>query len=265
MIKILLYTPTHGNPESASVSLGFHEASIAFARSTDIEILAGRMFTSCDLVRARSRAVQQFLVHETATHLLHWDSDVVGNRSDLVRILDGMLASGHDFVGVPYPRRGINWTRIAARALESQPTVAELQAEAYDYPYSFGRSESGEAERVEVTAWCVPVEHIGFGFTLTSRACLEKMWNAYAPTLSFGDLVDGQPTWTVALFQLLLPPQQAHPPYAIGSLLSEDYSFCQRWRDIGGSVQMYVGPGSPLHHVGSSVFRGSPEGLIYGS
>jgi hypothetical protein len=266
--KILLYTPTQGTPDSASVSLGYHQSAIAFARSGDIEMLDGRLFTDCDLVRARSRAVRMCVESPTATHLLHWDADVVGNRSEVRSALDGMLASGHDFVGAPYPRKRLHWDRVAMAV--SQGTVLErqdpeyLQAAAYDYPYRLG-GPSGEAEgraAIEVRNGCVEVEAMGFGFTLTSRRCLERMWQAYAPTLSFGDVLDGQLAWTVALFQLALPPQNEVPPYAIDPLLSEDYSFCARWRALGESVHLYVGNGSPLHHVGSHVFRGVRDGII---
>lgn len=262
--KIMLYTPTHGTPDSASVSLGYHQSAIAFARSGDIEILDGRLFTDCDLVRARSRAVRVCVESPTATHLLHWDADVVGNRQDVRMALDGMLASGHDLVGAPYPRKRVHWDRVAmAAGLALTPDGEALQAAAYDYPYRLG-SPTGHGERaeIEVRNGCVEVEAMGFGFTLTSRRCLERMWQAYAGTLSFGDSIDGQLTWTVALFQLLLPTQSATAPYAIEPLLSEDYSFCARWRALGESVQLYVGPGSPMHHVGSHVFRGVRDGIV---
>lgn len=266
-MKILLYTPVHGSPESASISLGYHQASVAFARSVDVEILDGRMFTNCDLVRARSRAVRVFLDSPTATHLLHWDADVVGNLTDIRAAIDGMLASGHDFVGAPYPRKKVRWgevARFAAQRWREGPgdaTADELQAAAYDYPYRFGAAVDGGA-MVQVVSGCVEVDSMAFGFTLTSRACLERLWKEYAPTLSFGDVIDDRLYWTVALFQLLLPEQSATAPFAVEPLLSEDYSFCERWRRIGGTVQMYVGAGSPLHHVGSHVFRGSREGVV---
>jgi len=274
-VKILLYTPTHGSPESASVSLGYHTATIQLSRSVDVQLLDGRMFTDCDLVRARSRAVRVFLDSPTATHLLHWDADVVGNVGDIRAAIDGMLASGHAFVGAPYPRKRFRIDRVVAGVNDhfarsiagndgdgfSPMTEAGLAALAYDYPYRFGDAAEGGA-MIEVVNGCTEVDAMAFGFTLTSRACLEQMWKAYAGTLSFGDVVDDRLYWTVALFQLLLPQQSAAAPYAVGPLLSEDYSFCQRWRDIGGKVQMYVGAGSPLHHVGSHVFRGSREGVV---
>jgi hypothetical protein len=266
--KIMLYTPVHGPPDVASVSLGYHFATMQLAKSLDVEILDSRIFTDCDLVRARSRAVRVFLESGSASHLLHWDADVVGNATDVRTALDAMLASGHDVVGAPYPRKRVRWERAAAAVCTEIPGTAAkdvalaMQSAAYDYPYGFDRARIGED--VVVTNGCLPVDWMGFGFMLSSRACLERMWRHYAPTLSYGDAVDGMLSWTVGLFQLLMPPQNATPPYAVGPLLSEDYSFCKRWRDIGGEVQMYIGAGSPLNHIGPHVFRGLREGVVMG-
>jgi hypothetical protein len=44
-------------------------------------------------------------------------------------------------------------------------------------------------------------------------------------------------------------------PYKVdGRKLSEDYSFCQRWRDIGG--QVWADPNIRMAHVGTKTFDG---------
>jgi len=42
-------------------------------------------------------------------------------------------------------------------------------------------------------------------------------------------------------------------------LLGEDTSFCKRWRNMGGTIRMYLGAGSPIDHVGRLVYRGHVE------
>lgn len=45
-------------------------------------------------------------------------------------------------------------------------------------------------------------------------------------------------------------------PYRIGKTkLSEDYSFCQRWRDLGGKV--WVDPEITMAHIGNKSFNGN--------
>lgn len=78
------------------------------------------------------------------------------------------------------------------------------------------------------------------GFMRCSRVMLEQMVAAYLD-LAYerrGETVPG-------LFE----------PYKIGNRkLSEDYSFCQRWRDIGGKV--WIDPEIRMGHVGFKTFTG---------
>lgn len=100
--------------------------------------------------------------------------------------------------------------------------------------------------------------YVGMGFTLLSTTCLEKMWDAYYDELYFDDLYDGSPHRSVALFQLLFEERPA--PRYHRSLLGEDYSFCERWLRIGGSVHLYDGPGAPMDHVGGYVYSMTDAG-----
>ncbi len=48
-----------------------------------------------------------------------------------------------------------------------------------------------------------------------------------------------------------------------GRLLSEDLTFCKRWRDIGGKI--YAAPWVRTTHVGPFYFRGELPSLLSGS
>ena len=63
------------------------------------------------------------------------------------------------------------------------------------------------------------------------------------------------------MFGLIFTPTNLFEGQPWRTMLSEDYSFCASWRAIGGKVMMYVGPGSPVGHIGSTVFRGTRDGL----
>jgi hypothetical protein len=72
----------------------------------------------------------------------------------------------------------------------------------------------------------------------------------YAEELTFLDCYEGRAIPTVALFQLSI---------VAGELLSEDRSFCGRWRALEEPIYMYLGRGSPVTHHGEYAFRGHPE------
>ena len=93
------------------------------------------------------------------------------------------------------------------------------------------------------------VRGVGFGFTITSVVCLRlmaSMSRKYTDFLSDGTEVDD----TADVFDL----QYARHPSGKTMKLSEDFSFCERWRGYGGRVCLYTGPGSILSHVGSKAF-----------
>lgn len=88
--------------------------------------------------------------------------------------------------------------------------------------------------------------YVGMGFTLLTRAMLVQMRDHYSPELTFLDSIENARVATCALFMLMIRD---------GVLLGEDYSFCQRWKDIGGEVWLYQGPGLPLEHVGGHAYK----------
>jgi hypothetical protein len=99
--------------------------------------------------------------------------------------------------------------------------------------------------------------HVAMGFTLIRVSVLERMWDHYYDELQFDDVLENKPYRTVALFQLLFLDRNVPRPHR--ALLSEDFSFCERWLRMGGVVHLYDGPGAPMGHVGSFVYQGTRE------
>lgn len=88
----------------------------------------------------------------------------------------------------------------------------------------------------------VEVAGVGAGFVLVHREAIQKLW-AHHPELVY-QRPDGRKR--CALFLPLIQD---------GEMLAEDYSFCARWREIGGKV--FVDPLVKLrHHMGSSHVEG---------
>lgn len=96
----------------------------------------------------------------------------------------------------------------------------------------------------------------GMGFTLLSQKCLEQMWESYYDELWYDDLIQGKAVRDVSLFSLMFNPG---PSKEYRSMLSEDFSFCERWRRIGGKIYFYDGPGAPLGHIGGHVYTATRE------
>lgn len=276
--RVLLCTPTRGVGAAQYTTMLMRLAGGADAELVDPYDIDAQLWTE-DVVRTRSRFVRACLETD-CSHLWFVDDDISSDAP--VRLLTGMLRADRDIVCAPYPRRdGIDWARVRK--------VAELPAEAAAYYYPL---KLVDPTRIAPDAGeCIEIEGMGLGCALIKRAALERMVDFYDaqlpspadaalsflaadPAAAHDDLAEtiaraieadrelrdrclgfdcveqGQLVPTVALFQLLLRDRVLH---------SEDYSFCNRWRDMGGKIHLYLGPGSPVHHHGSHVYRGAIE------
>ena len=227
--RIIIATPLDGTPQTGFVSAAYHSAVVRLHQAGAISVPFTLMFSD-DIVRARSRAVWYALQREDWDYMLWIDSDTAFDDAIVPRMVKIAEARKIGFIAAPYPRK-----RIPAK-----------------FPYRPLASDMVTG-RLPVVDQCIEIEMIGAGFMLHSREMLSKMTEVYAHD-SFLDRHDeSAPHDTVALFGMLKTDA--------GELLSEDYSFCRRWRLIGGKIYMYVGEGSPLGHVGSHVFTGTQAEL----
>lgn len=246
--KLFIATPTRGQVHpryTASLCQMFTDECIDFEQP--YEILDVQQW-SADVVRARSRFVNFFLTQTDATHLLFLDDDIEVEP----KCIRGMLRSGYDFVAAPYPRReGVLWDRV--RLID-----APCHPEALAYHYSLRMLPDWDAAKGFEPDMkdCVEMESVPLGCALLTRKACEDAVNFYASTLTFDDNVKGTMVPTVALFQLLFCTTGQGR-----SLLSEDFSFCERWRRMGRQVRMYLGPGSPVNHWGEHAYRGHIEAM----
>lgn len=95
-------------------------------------------------------------------------------------------------------------------------------------------------ENLQAEGGLLEVAGVSAGFMRCSRSMLEQMVRDYA-----GLTYVRQGQSICGLFD----------PYRLSERkLSEDYSFCQRWRDIRGKV--WVDPEIRMGHVGAKVFTG---------
>lgn len=149
-----------------------------------------------------------------STDLVMIDHDVAWKENGLLRLLDHPV----DFVAGSYPFR----RDPIVFPIRYIPEREELWAD----------PETGLLE----------VAGVPGGFLRVTRNALLKMTEAH-PELIYDHKTEGKPI--VGLFE----------PYRIGrKKLSEDYSFCQRWRDLGGKV--WVDPMISMSHTGNKTFSG---------
>lgn len=167
------------------------------------------------IAHSRDLICAKFLGSE-ATDLVMIDSDIAWPAGSLAKLVSHPV----DCVAGIYPRRADPLAFHVRYIAERK----ELQAD----------SETGLLE----------VEGVPAGFLRLSRDCLTKMVLAF-PQKRFADKY-APSGYAHALFDNI---------HEGDVYFGEDYSFCRRWREIGGKV--WVDPEMILTHIGYKGFTGS--------
>lgn len=224
--RILIVTPVDGaDPMLARITLGYSEYKENVKAMYGAQTLASSLFFTKDIVRARNRATHLALSMDGWDRILWWDDDVLLGDYGLV---GKMLEIDEDIVGAPYTTKGERprWAH----------TVFPNQVMALDSRH------------------LLSVRAVGFGFTMTTRRMLGEMSRKarkYRDARS-----DGTSTKIANVFGHLYERIVADwKDEEDDTLMSEDFSFCKRWReDHGGKIWIYGGPGNLLGHVGARAY-----------
>ncbi len=189
------------------------------------------------ITRARASLVAQFLDDPQATHLLFVDGDIGFEPEQVWRL----IASGADMSAAIYPVKRIDWDKVRTIMHSTRPNPP---AAALNYVF-----EVEDRNAVVVRSEFAKVRYAGTGFLLIRRAAIERMCAHYSALHYRSDhSIDGATASSnrFALFECMIDGN--------GTYLSEDFSFCKRWTDIGGEI--WADLKSTLQHVGPLVFRG---------
>jgi hypothetical protein len=231
--KILIATPCYGG----LVTDHFLISMLGLTRVLDREGIAFDFRTISDslISRARNNMASEFLHDESLTHLFFIDADLGFDPTALLRY----LAFGKELVCGVYPLKRLDVAGIRA---STAPTDAVAEAASYLYSSTISLRD----DNLPVDGF-LKAEYGATGFMLIRRSLLERMAESY-PALRYGGdhAVSGaRANLRYAFFDTMI---------ADGESLPEDYSFCRRWRDIGGEI--WIDLASRFSHVGSYVYRG---------
>ena len=222
---ILVATPCFGGMVSQSYMLSVIRL-MSYARSSGFDVSLSMLGYDALISRARSTLVAAFLDNPAATHLLFVDADIGFEPQQVERL----LKFDKDFTGALYPLKSIDWDFIPQRCVERGESI---QQAALSYVGTF----CPEAERKQEGDF-VTATYAGGGFQLIRRSALERLIAAYPEShfsrvhsmpLSGSRREAAQSSNLFALFDCIIDPET-------GAYLSEDYSFCRRWRQIGGEI-----------------------------
>jgi len=210
------------------------------------------------ITRGRNTLTSFFMENKSATHMFFIDADIEFNPEDVLR----MVAYDKPIVVGAYPKKAINWTSIlgAARNGELKETADTIEGHSSNYVVNFDflkDTDGGQTPQVHVSDNLVKLKDAGTGFMCIQKEVIQKMFDKN-PDLKYVNDINVDQKFEphmYALFDTMIDPDSRR-------YLSEDYTFCRRWQEMGGDV--WLDPRTALNHIGHYTFRGNIRKLLTG-
>lgn len=235
--KIFIATPCFGG----LVTQEYMESVIACTSVLQIPLTLSLLGDDAMISRARNTLLYQFFFRSDASHILFVDADIGFPAEAPARL----LAAEKDIVAGLYPLKERFW---------DEETKAHVGAgESYETASLRYVGETEALRQSKEASSLIRTHYVGTGFMLISRHVVQRMINAYPETMykridAMGETNSN--TRYYALFDGSIDEES-------GTYLSEDYTFCKRWREIGGEV--WLDTSFSLTHAGRASFSGRPS------
>jgi len=218
-ISILVVTPAYGG----QVFAGYLTSLLKFERlCKDNGILVDYEFCYNEslIPRARNTLAHTFMSSTKYTHLLCLDADIEFEPEDIIKMLD----YNKPVVGGVYPKKKINWDKITE--LVNQTNVSALTSDTIQAMTKEPVLILLDDPTINVNDEFIETRYTGTGILLIQRNVLEKMRESFP-----NDIYTAIDTVYFRYFDTELKD---------GIYLSEDYWFCDRWRQLGGHIYIHT-------------------------
>ena len=249
--KILIATPAYGEQVSVYYARSMMQL-FSFAAKYQLPISFITVGNESLVTRARNSLVHDFM-ESGADRLMFIDSDISFDPMDVLQL----ALHRQDVVAGAYPVKGLSWERAVKKK-----TAIEVREATINYvinvPDDVAATEKNDKISVELKNGLLEVLDAGTGFMMISRYAIDMLIKAYGTDMQYktersvvgkDGLVKKETGTYYAIFDTSIEPETER-------YLSEDFTFCRRWQNIGG--QVWVDPSIVLDHHGSYTYRGYP-------
>lgn len=199
------------------------------------QVSFSKIYNESLITRARNNLVHEF-EKSGADALLFIDADEGFDHMDVI----SMIESGKDVIGAIYPMKNINWDNVRRAAVEGKENLEQYSG--------FFAMNMLPGETTFQLNEPVPVTEVGTGMLFIKKEAFEMMkphCGSYMLNTSTGAF--NPEAMVTEYFKTDITEE--------GILLSEDYWFCRKYREIGGEV--FAAPWVKIVHAGEYIFGGS--------
>jgi len=236
----MIATPMYGGMCTAQY-LGGVLDTIQVLGGRNIGVAVSNITNESLITRGRNALVKAFMETDF-DYLMFVDADIGFSGKDILTLIE----ADRDIACGIYPKKEINWSSVRRGVQEGAENLSEF-AGAFvlnldpTYP-TVTTDEKG----------MIPVRHAGTGFMLIKREVFEKLKDKVPEYINHnvkdpnGNVIKSATGRIREYFSTKIDSE--------GMLLSEDYFFCDLWRDNGGTV--WANPFIRLNHVGTHTYTG---------
>lgn len=235
-MRVLIATPTAGGITTTAYTQSVVAATIAIHEAGGT--YRHLSIDGADVVIARNILAHSFITDDSCDYILFVDSDMA---IDLA-VFRHLLKLKAPIVGAAYSERRLNMA-LFAEAMAEEPDEGRARALASSFTV---RMKPGEKK---IKGGVLPVDALGFGCVLIHRSVLTALVDREIVTPFISSKVRdlGLQGTVMDYFDEIQLEN--------GDWLSEDFSFCQRVRELGDvEILAYVGAG--VGHVGPFTYSG---------
>jgi len=226
MVKLMIGSPTYGYKCYTPFAEALIRLEKMVAKEKDLEIEYKFIYQESLITRARNTIVSYFLKSD-CTHLMFIDSDIDFHPEDVIK----MARTDKDVLVGAYPLKYLI------------PQEGKSDQACFDYSVNLLQ------QTVSIEKNIMEILYGATGFMIIRRDVIEKMIEKYPELEYISDFNNSDyKSKCHALFDCIIDPETKR-------YLSEDYTFCKRWRDMGGKIHLDVTIN--LTHIGTKTYDGS--------
>jgi hypothetical protein len=213
-MRILIATPAYGG----LIYVGHFTSILKLERlfhEKGIQVDYEYCYNESLIPRARNTLARTFM-NTDYTHLLFLDADIEFDPYDILKLID----ADKDLIAGLYPKKNVNWEQISNviknnKDIEITPELLKV-ASREAVVITLNDTDINSNNDI------IETRYTGTGIMLIKRTVFEQMKEKF-----FNDNYDSGGIIYFRFFDTELK---------YGVYLSEDYWFCDRWREIGGKV-----------------------------
>ena len=204
--------------------------------------------------RARNNLMAKAMYDPATTHIMFIDSDITWDPLDIFKL----ILSEKALVGGVYPLKNYFWEKLTEPGIipkwlekrKNNDHLMKISTESEIIQHNLLKYNINyQSNFLEIDNNISEVRHLATGFMMIRRPLIETMIHAFPSTKYTDDvsfLVGDQNKYAYALFDCGVED---------GHYFSEDWMFCHRWKQLGGSI--FIDVSIRLVHTGVEDFKGS--------